>query len=504
MRHDDARITKGLFAALARCGKGFCVGVLVGLWPVLTVFAQVAQPAPPSRQTETAQQLMDKLRQDQSAAAPVLKIAGLIKQSAKVTPLAVGLGEAVRRPVAEAVVSHPEWAAALTGIDYAQASADESRSSMRPQISGGLDYGLRSYGANPTTGSRSTSYTSGSTQIALKQLLFDGDAKLSSWRSAQKKVDAQTARSYIQRSELIYSLLEAALNKQRYEIQKLWVNNLEEQRKETARKIVRRFEMGSGTIYDIARSDMKVNDSRVNLQQIAIQLTNANTVLQEFKLPEDLIMPALGERIAMLPEVMEQQLIEHPLMIEAQAFLDASTLDVASVKASQLPVVQMELSRTDRAFNTSGSRSADYSTLITLTHNFYSGGAETARMAQASARLGQARSELESKQKGLKTALLRAVSESNNLQSALELRRAGVDASVASFTATAKLFEVSRGSLQDLQRAEDDLYENVKQLIDNWFDASLSYYRYLHITNQLMTQFLRTPAETQGSLKSSS
>jgi len=128
MRHDDARITKGLFAALARCGKGFCVGVLVGLWPVLTVFAQVAQPAPPSRQTETAQQLMDKLRQDQSAAAPVLKIAGLIKQSAKVTPLAVGLGEAVRRPVAEAVVSHPEWAAALTGIEYAQASADESRS----------------------------------------------------------------------------------------------------------------------------------------------------------------------------------------------------------------------------------------------------------------------------------------------------------------------------------------------------------------------------------------
>jgi outer membrane protein TolC len=125
-------------------------------------------------------------------------------------------------------------------------------------------------------------------------------------------------------------------------------------------------------------------------------------------------------------------------------------------------------------------------------------------MAQASARLGQARSELESKQKGLKTALLRAVSESNNLQSALELRRAGVDASVASFTATAKLFEVSRGSLQDLQRAEDDLYENVKQLIDNWFDASLSYYRYLHITNQLMTQFLRAPAETQGSLKSAS
>jgi adhesin transport system outer membrane protein len=505
MRHDNCRMMKGAFAVVESRGKACLIGGFLGLLPLLSAFAQVQVPGSFPLEAQTAQQLMEQLRKDRSVGSMhVLKIASLIKQSARVTPLSGVLDEAIRKPVAEAVVTHPQWSAALTGIDYAQASADESRAALRPQISGGLDSGLRSYGSNPITGSRSTSYSSTSAQIAVKQLLFDGESKINSWKSAQKKVDAQTARSYIQRSELIYGLLEASMNKQRFEIQKFWVNNFEDQRKETARKILRRFEMGSGTIYDIARSDMKVNDSRVNLQQIGIQLNNAKAVLQEFKLPEDLSMPSLGQRIELTPEELEQQMIEHPLMIEAQAFLEASTLDVAAVKASQKPVVQVELSRTDRAYGAFVSRSADYSTLITLTHNFYSGGAETARMAQAAARLMQARSEMESKQKGLKTTLLRAVNEANNLHSALELRKVGVDASVASFTATTKLFEVSRGSLQDLQRAEDDLYENMKQLIDNWFDVSIAYYRYLHVTNQLMNQFFRLPVEIQDKPKPAS
>ena len=480
------------FEALIVCG-------ILGGMPFFSAFAQIQQAVPLARDTGNAQQLLDKLRKD-SADNPVnvLKIAGLIKQSARVTPLLGSLDDLVRNRVVEAVESHPEWSSALSGTDYAQASADETKSALRPQITGGLDYGSRSYGSNPITSSRASSYTSGSAQIAVKQLLFDGESKSKSWESAQKKVEAQTARSYIQRSELIYSLLEAAMNKQRYEIQKFWANNFEEQRKETARKIARRFEIGSGTIYDIARSDMKVNDSRVNLQQIGIQLNNANAVLQEFKLPEGLVFPTLAERIELSPDVIERQLIEHPVMIEAQALLAASTLDVAAIKASQMPVVQLELSRTDRAFGSTGTRSADFSTLITLTHNFYSGGAENARMAQASARLGQARSEIESKQKGLKTALLRAISEANNLHSSLELRKVGVDASVASFTATGRLFEVSRGSLQDLQRAEDDLYDNLKHLIDNWFDVSIAYYRYLHVTNKLMTHFFQAPADIKN------
>lgn len=496
MLHDGDWM-RGLFSAVSGLGKARLVYWSLGLVSLLPALALAQQLNASAGVPRSAQQLMDQLLKDRrDDAISVVKIAGLIKQSAQVVPLAEGMVDLVRKPIAEAVVLHPEWTAAVTGIDFAQASADESRSALRPQISGGVDYGLRAYGSNPISGSRSSSYTSASTQIAVKQLLFDGESKSNSWRSAQKKVDAQTARSYIQRSELIYSLLEAAMNKQRYEIQKLWVNHFEVQRKETARKIMRRFEIGSGTIYDIARSDMKVNDSRVNLQQIGIQLNNANVVLQEFKLPEGLVLPTVGQRVAMTAEGFDQFMSEHPLMIEAQAFLDASTLDVAAVKASQMPVVQMELSRTDRAYQGAGARSADYSTLITLTHNFYSGGADTARMAQATARLEQARSEMASKQKGLRTALLRAVSEANNLFSSLELRKTGVDASLASFAATSKLFEVSRGSLQDMQRAEDDLSENVRQLIDNWFDVSIAYYRYLHITNQLMTHFFRVSEQT--------
>lgn len=212
-------------------------------------------------------------------------------------------------------------------------------------------------------------------------------------------------------------------------------------------------------------------------------------------------MPTVAERIEFSELILEEKLREHPLMMEAQAFLESSELEVAAIKSSQSPIVQLEVSRNDRAFTASGGRSADYSTLVTLTHNFYSGGADTARSAQASARLGQARSELESKYKGLKTALLKSVSEANNSFESLALRKKGVDASSASFAATARLFEVSRGSLQDLQRAEDDLYDNVRQLIDNWFDASIAYYRYLHVSNALTTHMFRVDRAINGTYK---
>jgi outer membrane protein TolC len=294
------------------------------------------------------------------------------------------------------------------------------------------------------------------------------------------------------------------MNKQRFEIQRLWVNNFEEQRKETARKITRKFELGSGTIYDIARSDLKVSDSRINLQQIELQMNNATSVLQEFNLPENLTLPTVADRVVLSELDMEDQLKEHPLLIEAQAFVDASALDLDAAKSNRSPIIQLELSRSDRLFSAIDKHNADYSGLITLTQNFYTGGSEGARLTQSNSRYIQARAELDSKKKGLRTALMRAGYDVNNLYSALELRKAGVDASMATFASTAKLFEVNRGTLIDLQQSEDDLYDKVKLLIDNWFDVSIAYYRYLHVNNMLTTRFLAPRSVVQGNIKPNS
>ena len=145
--------------------------------------------------------LIESLIKERSAGAmPVLKIAELIKRSVVPVPSSEGFSEAVRTPLAVAVMEHPNWTSAGVGVEYAQASADESRSALRPQITGGLDYGVRSYGANPLSGSSSIDYNSTTSQIGVKQLLYDGGAKLNTWKSAQKKVEAQTARSFIQQS----------------------------------------------------------------------------------------------------------------------------------------------------------------------------------------------------------------------------------------------------------------------------------------------------------------
>ena len=75
---------------------------------------------------------------------------------------------------------------------------------------------------------------------------------------------------------------------------------------------------------------------------------------------------------------------------------------------------------------------------------------------------------------------------------------------MATFASNAKLFEVNRGTLIDLQQSEDDLYDKVKLLIDNWFDVSIAYYRYLHVNNMLTTRFLAPKSQDQGTIKPNS
>lgn len=451
-----------------------------------TPFNSWAQTTSVSTPLNHKELLNNIVKEKSSGNLAVLKIAGLLKQSAQITELKKGLTEQVKSTVITAAAGHPEWSSALSTVDFAEAYAAEAKSGLKPQISGGVDYGERSFGANPLTGAKASRYNSTTAQISVKQLIYDGFSRWDSWKSSEKKTIAQTMRSEIQKSELVFKLFESAMMKQRLELQKLWINNFQKQRKDTAEKINRRFEIGSGTIYDIARSDLKISDSLVNLQQVDMQLMNAIEVLKEFNLSSDLTLPTLAEKIQVNELQIESGLEDHPLIKEAISLVESSELEVAAAIAkTKAPVINIELSKTDRAYIGHEQKGGDTSALITLTHNLYTGGSDSAKMAQVLAKSNQSKFELELKKKNLKTTIIRSINDVNNSLQSLELRKNAVDSSIASFAASSKLFELNRGSLIDFQRNEDDLYDKVKQMLDNWFDLSISYYRFLHITNQL-------------------
>lgn len=433
----------------------------------------------------------------------ILRFAGLIRSSVKVNPWNAWKDQQTKSVIISAAIQHPDWSSSYAGVDYAKAIADETKGTLLPQLSGGVDYGDRQFGANPITRSTLTKYTSTSMQLNVKQLLYDGFSRWDAWKSTEQKAEAQKLRAEIQQSEVILKLLEASLNKQRFELQKYWVLKFNDQRKKTVDKIIKRYNLGASTIYEIARSELKTHDAGVSLEQIDQQYKNAISIAQEFDLPFDLNLPSIAEAVTNNDSELEQIIAQHPVLKEAELLVASAQLELVSAQSRRTaPQVNLELYRGGRDFNGYSQNTNDSSMLVTLTHNLYSGGSDTAKLTQASARLMQMKDDMSSRQKTLRTTLIKTGADVNALLSALKYRQAAVDASVAGFAATSKLFEINRGNLTDFQRVEDDLNEKVRMLIDNWFDLSISYFRHLHVSNTLKARFMSPyKLEAQSQLK---
>jgi adhesin transport system outer membrane protein len=482
---------------------------LLGLFASAVIgFATSANATGVSEQSERIEDyraLTDKIVKERAATPEdeILRFAGLIRSSVKVNTWNAWKDQQTKSVIINAAVQHPDWSSSYAGVDYARAIADETKGTLLPQFSGGMDYGDRQFGANPVTRSALTKYTSTSMQLNVKQLLYDGFSRWDAWKSTEQKAEAQKIRADIQQSEVILKLLEASLNKQRFELQKYWLLKFNDQRKKTVEKIVKRYNLGASTIYEIARSELKTHDASVSLEQIDQQYKNAISIAQEFDLPFDLNLPTIAEAVTNSESDLEQIIAEHPVIKEAELLVASAQLELVSAQSRKIaPQVNLEFYRGGRDFNGYSQNTYDSSMLVTLTHNIYSGGSDTAKLTQASARLMQMKDDMSSRQKTLRTTFIKTGTDVNALLNALKYRQAAVDASVASFAATSKLFQINRGNLTDFQRVEDDLNEKVRMLIDNWFDLSISYFRHLHVSNTLKSRFLMPyKLEAQPQLK---
>lgn len=437
--------------------------------------------------------LIDKIVKERAATPEdeILRFANLIRSSVKISPWQGWRDQQTKSVLLHAAIQHPDWSTSYLSMDFAKALADETKGALLPQLSGGVDYGERQFGVNPITRVGPSKYTSTSMQLNVRQLLYDGFSRWDAWKSTEQKAEAQKLRAEIQQSEVILKLLEANLNKQRYELQKYWLIKFNEQRKKTVEKITKRYALGASTIFDIARSELKTHDAGVSLEQIDQQYKIALGVVREFDLPLHLNLPTIAEPIADSPQELDSVIADHPVIREAALLIDAAKLELVSAESKRnAPQINLELYRGGRDFNGYSQNTYDSSVLVTLTHNLYSGGSDSAKLSQATSRLLQAQDDLSARQKAIRTTLTKTSAEVNALLGSLKYRQMAVDAGVASFAATSKLFEINRGNLTDFQRVEDDLNEKVRLLIDNWFDLSIAYFRHLHISNTLKPRFL--------------
>lgn len=400
------------------------------------------------------------------------------------SPWAEKTEEVPRAILNETLPRHPRWNVLETSASLSGAAVSQARSALFPQVTLNADYGRRVTGTSPLSEAPKSNLLSTQAQIGLRQLLFDFGATWRLWKSSEQTAIASCLRTEYQRSEFLLETVEPLQNRQRTELLAYWSNVLLRQRDQTVKMMKGRFEEGVGTIYDIARAEIKRAELSRQQVDFSAQLSRLNTQIRLNGFDSPPLMPVIWLPAA---EQMPGGFPGHPLIDEARRSVVAAELRALAATGKRFPQLSLDVSAGGERYEGErpGTR-ADYSALVTLSYPLFDGGLSSARVDEALAKFKQAQLDLDQRLMTLSNLEAQALSDMNVQTETLLSSKQGLLTAVQSFSAAQELFRAKRADLQDLQRAEDELLSEGFRLLNAWFDLSISTYRYMHLKGSLM------------------
>lgn len=404
----------------------------------------------------------------------------LVKQILKSTDIKANdkLNPQLEFDLQKGVIKHPDWLLGDELYRAAKANQKEMFAALLPRLTGTVDYGERQVGSNPIIRTQKYDYTAATTQLNLKQLVYDFGASWDLWKSSDIRSKAVAERVKVSRSELVLQAMTAALEEQRALLHLSWTSVLMLERQKYLDKINERFEIGAGTIYDVARAKAKLAEATSSNRFNQQKHQSARLLKSQYGLPEEFRLPPLVVNLKQI----RQDLDTHPVLREARYYLDSAQLEASANSAMALPRISLEANTSRRDIAGYNYPMNDSSVLLTMTYNFMTGGAEGAKKDQAVARLGQARADYESRMLKMRVELDRSLNEYQAHLTSMRDARELLESFTGMYLAQKELFQLQRGSLTELANTEDDLSQATKNYINAWIDYSVSAYR-LHHTN---------------------
>ena len=391
-----------------------------------------------------------------------------------------GLGSVI----AKSYERHPQSRVIGSRVNQVSANADQAFSALMPQVTFSADHGRRSIDATPFSSAQKYHYDATTKQLSLKQLIFDFGSTIGSYHAANRTKLATCYRMEYQRSEYFNAVIEASLSRQKIELLRYWTEVFSKQRELTAFKVKERFRLGVGTISDIAKAELKLSDTEKQKNSLLSQEAKIAMTLKNYGLDQELNVTDLAFVSAAWVENLP--IDRHPLMMESRETILSARAQLASAKAKRYPQINLEASVSSRDYREPKSgASKDYSALVTMTMPLVDGGNATARISDTLARLEQSEAELDLREKSLQQLLNQAASDLSQLRQDLTIRQSAAKRALESFVAANELFLLKRSDISELQRAEDELYAQFRELIELWLDSVGTTYRAVHVSGYL-------------------
>lgn len=423
--------------------------------------------------------------------------------------LATFLGEAVRwtddpaaraplgsvRPLVQAaVLAHPEVRLAAEQRSTAGFASREAFAAYLPQVSANIGTGNRKYDAVNKPGSVSPAYTDDAKSVGLtaRQLLYDFGATGGRVDAQRAREAAAEARLATRRSELVLRAISAWHEVFRARQQRRLAEVNRQSRQQILDFIEERERLGGSSRSDVLRVQARLSDAQAALVATDNRLVAAESGYREtfaaappagLTLPE--AVPLDPARFTDTNALVQQ----NALVVESLAQSQAAGFDAKSSAAAILPSLHFEVSATRRDIGGPGTPGTDQAVGLVLQHNFYTGGADTARVNQAQQKAVESRLELDTLRRQLERALSQTLADARYTEALIVARKDGVQVAAQAYGSVREQFAFRRGTLLDLLQAQEELYIAGRDMIDAVVDHALARYRLLHLAMALTPVF---------------
>lgn len=415
----------------------------------------------------------------------------------------------VRPLIQAAVLAHPEVRLAAEQRSTAGFASREAFAAYLPQVSANVGSGNRKYDAVNRPGSVAPAYTDDAKSVGLtaRQLLYDFGATSGRVDAQRAREAAAEAKLATRRSELVLRAISAWHDVFRARQQRLLSEVNRQSRQQILDFIEERERLGGSSRSDVLRVQARLSDA-----QAALVAADNRRVAAEASYRETFAaVPPAG---LMLPEVVPLDLArfadtnalmqQNSLVVEALAQSQAAGFDAKSSAAAILPSLHFEVSATRRDIGGPGTPGTDQAIGLVLQHNFYTGGADTARVNQAQQKVVESRLELDTLLRQLERAVSQTLADARYTEALIVARKDGVQVAAQAYGSVREQFAFRRGTLLDLLQAQEELYIAGRDLIEAVVDHALARYRLLHLAMALTPLFeLDTPTPSPAALRGS-
>lgn len=334
--------------------------------------------------------------------------------------------------------------------------------------------------------------------LTLSQLLYDGSATSSEVSRQQSRLSSASRKVMGTSEQIGLKAIEAYLDVlRREELLKLAQDNLAAHDR-TYGQIKTRSEGGIGRKADLEQAQARFSLSQANVASAEANLRESNITYNRVvgTMPNALVKPVAIEAPANVDDALKVALDNNPILRSAMADIEAAQAQKSAAESLLKPRVNLELgtgwNRDEDGIN---FKNNDAYAMIRMRYNLYHGGADAARISEATIQTQEATEVMHRTQRQVEESLRLSWNSLLTAQDRLPKLRDTVDAAERTRDAYIKQFNIGQRTLLDLLDSENELYTDRSNYIEAQYIDLFSRYRLMADTGRLLETLGVAPRE---------